>query len=74
MPNLAHRCHSGAIHPIRLGARHAHPAAPVIGMAVGARDHQPVQHGEVDRALDIEGKAPLGDEALEHIAATRFRP
>ena len=54
--------------------RHAHPAAPVIGMAVGARDHQPVQHGEVDRALDIEGKAPLGDEALEHIAATRFRP
>ncbi len=54
--------------------RHAHPAAPVIGMAVGARDHQPVQHGEVDRALDIKGKAPVGNEALEHIAATRFRP
>ena len=26
-----------------LGARHAHPAAPVIGMAVGTRDHQPVR-------------------------------
>ena len=54
--------------------RHAHPAAPVIGMAVGARDHQPVQHGEVDRALDIKGKAPVGNEALEHIAATPFPP
>src|ERR1700722_20528088 len=32
-----------------LGARHAHPAAPVIGMAVGTRDHQPVQHREIDR-------------------------
>ena len=57
-----------------LGARHAHPAAPVIGMAVGTRDHQPVQHREIDRALDIEGKAPVGDEALQRVAASRFRP
>ena len=57
-----------------LGTRHAHPAAPVIGMAIGTRDHQPVQHREIDRALDIEGKAPVGDEALQHVAASRFRP
>ena len=57
-----------------LGSRYAHPAAPVIGMAVGTRDHQPMQHREIDRALDVEGKAPVGDEALQHVAASRFRP
>ena len=34
-------------------ARHAPPAEPVVSMAVGARDHQPVQHRQIDVALDI---------------------
>jgi hypothetical protein len=61
-----------AIEP--LGARRAHPAAPIVGMAVGARDHQPVQHGEINGALDIKAKAPVGNQALEHVAASRLRP
>jgi hypothetical protein len=37
-----------------VGAWHAHPAQPVVGVPVGARDHQPMQHREIDSALDIE--------------------
>jgi hypothetical protein len=28
-------------------------------MAIGARDHQPVQHGQVDGPLDIEAELPF---------------
>jgi len=31
-------------------ARHAPPAEPVVSMAVGARDHQPVQHLRVSKS------------------------
>jgi len=55
-------------------ARHAPPAEPVVGMAVGARDHQPVQHREIDGALDIKGKAPVGEESLQHVTASRLGP
>ena len=56
------------------GAGDAHPAEPVAGVPVGARDHQPVQHCEIDRALDIKSKVPVGEHALQHVAASRFRP
>jgi len=33
-----------------------------------------VQHCEIDRALDIKRKVPVGEHALQHVAASRFRP
>ena len=57
-----------------LGAGHAQTVAPFAGVAVGARDHQPVQHGEINRTLDIEGKPTVGEQALEHVAASRLGP
>jgi hypothetical protein len=64
----------GVIEIEPLGAGDAHPAQPVVGVPVGARDHQPVQYREIDRALDIKSKVPVGEHALEHVAASRFRP
>ncbi len=43
-----------------LGTGDTQAVAPFVGMAVGTRDHQPVQDGEVHGALDIEAKAPIG--------------
>jgi hypothetical protein len=57
-----------------VGTRHAQTIAPLVGVAVGARDHQPVQHSEIDRALDIEGKTPVGEQAVQHVATTRLGP
>jgi hypothetical protein len=57
-----------------VGARHAQTTAPVAGVAIGARNHQPVQHSEIDRALDIESKTPVGEQAVQHVATTRLGP
>ena len=51
LAELGHRL-IGVVEIEPLGARHAHPAAPVIGMAVGTRDQQPVQHREINRARE----------------------
>jgi hypothetical protein len=32
-------------------------------VAIGAGQYQPMQHGEVDRALDIEAEATVGQMA-----------
>ena len=37
------------------------------GMAVGTRDHQPVQHRQVDGAFDVEAEAPPGQMLAQHI-------
>jgi len=47
------------VEPVGIGD--AQTIAPLAGVAVGARNHQPVQHGEIDRALNIERKAPIGE-------------
>jgi hypothetical protein len=33
-----------------------------------------VQHREIDRALNIKSKVPVGKHALEHVAASGFHP
>lgn len=58
----------------KLGARDMHAVAPCAGMAVRTRDHQPVQHGEINGALDIAAEAAAGEKAGEHGAAAGLRP
>ncbi len=60
------------IEPVDTG--NAQAVAPLVRMAVGARDHQPVQDGEVDDALDIEAKTSIGQQAVQHVAASRLGP
>ena len=43
----------GNVHAVLTGA----------GVAIGAGQYQPMQHGEVDRALDIEAEATVGQMA-----------
>ena len=40
-----------------------HAVLPGAGVAIGAGQYQPMQHGEVDRALDIEAEATVGHMA-----------
>ena len=40
-----------------------HAVLPGVGVAIGAGQYQPMQHGEVDRALDIEAEATVGQMA-----------
>jgi hypothetical protein len=40
-----------------------HAVLPGAGVAIGAGQYQPMQHGEVDRALDIEAEATVGQMA-----------
>ena len=53
---------------------HAKSVAPSAGVTVRAGDHQAVQHGEIDRPLDIEAEAPPGQQAAQHVAASGFGP
>jgi len=48
--------------------------APGVGVAVGARDHQPMQHGEVDGAFGIEAEMALTQMPLQHLTAAGRLP
>src|SRR5512134_3655590 len=43
-------------------------------MAVGARDHEAVQHREIDRPLDIEAEPPRHQQGSEDILAADLTP
>ena len=58
----------------RLGVRDAQPLVPVRRVAVGARDHQSVQHGQVDGALDVEAELPFAQQTAQHIATPGLPP
>lgn len=49
----------------------AHPSA---GRAVGARDHDTVEHAGEDRALDVELEAPPGNERVHDPLAAAALP
>ena len=62
------------VEPEPFGAGDAQAVAPFARVAVGTRDRQPMQYGEIDRPLDIEAEAPVGEQAGEHVAASGFGP
>jgi hypothetical protein len=43
--------------------------APLLAGAIGAGDHQPVQDGEEDRALDGKLEAAISQKFMQHLAA-----
>jgi hypothetical protein len=43
-------------------------------MAVRAGHHQPVQHGQVDGAFDIEAEAAFAQQAAQDLAAAGLLP
>ena len=47
---------------------------PALAGAIRARDHDPVQHGDEDRALDVELEAAAGETVVEHIGDTDALP
>jgi hypothetical protein len=55
-------------------ARKTQALPPVIGMAIGARDHVAVQHREIDRPLDVEPEVAIRQQPAQHIAATEVLP
>jgi hypothetical protein len=48
--------------------------SPRAGMAVGAGDHQTMQHGQVNGALDIEAEAAGGQVPAQHLLAADLAP
>jgi hypothetical protein len=56
----------GAVDPIVL--------APSVGRAVGARDHQPVQHGQEAGALQREAEAARRGQIFDHRLAAGLTP
>ena len=58
----------------RLGALDPVVLAPGVGRAIGARDHEPMQHGEEARPLQREAEASLGREVLERRPAPGLAP
>jgi hypothetical protein len=64
----------GVIERQSISPRDVHALLPGAGVAIGAGDHQPMQHGEVDRALDIEAEAALARMAAQHVTATGLGP
>ena len=56
----------GALDPIVL--------APGVGGTVGARDHQPVQHGQEAGALQREAEAALRGQIFDHRSAAGLLP
>jgi hypothetical protein len=48
--------------------------APLLAGPVGTGDHQPVQHGEEDGALDRKGELTLGQQAIQDLAASGLAP
>src|SRR3954470_11125351 len=57
-----------------LSAGNAQTLVPVMRMAVGARDHQPVQHGQVDGPLDIEAELALAQQTVQDVATAGLLP
>ena len=47
---------------------------PVVSVTIGAGDHQPMQHGQVDGPLDIEVELPFAQQVAEDIRATGLSP
>ena len=53
----------GVIERQVFGAGNAEAVVPAAGVAVRARDHQSMQHREVDRPLDVEAEPAAGQKA-----------
>src|SRR4051794_313384 len=64
----------GMLQGQRLGAGDAQALLPVMGVAIRTRDHQPVQHGQVDGTFDVEAETAFGQQAAQDIAAASFPP
>ena len=64
----------GVIEGEVFGAGNAEAVVPAAGVAVRARDHQSVQHREVDRALDVEAEPAAGEKRIDHLAAAGLPP
>ena len=60
----------GMIERQLIGPRYMYAVLPGAGVAIGAGYHQSMQHGKVDRTLDIEGEATVSQMAAQHVAAT----
>ena len=56
------------------GTRDLEPPLPAAGVAIRARHHQPVQHRQIDRPLQVEPKLPIGQQVFEHRLATGLDP
>src|SRR5690349_12156356 len=50
------------------------PMLPCAGMTIGAGDHQPVHHRQVDRAFDVEAEASPGQMPAQHHLAAGLPP
>ena len=64
----------GMIEQQVLRARDVEGLLPRAGVAVGAGDHQAVQHRQVDGALGIEAEAPSGQVPAQHRLASGLPP
>ena len=48
--------------------------APLLAGPIGAGNHQPVQDGEEDRALDGKFEAAISQKLVQHLAAAAVAP
>ena len=48
--------------------------APLQGAAVGAGDHDTVQHGHEHRAFDVEAMVACGEQLAHHLLAAGLTP
>ena len=64
----------GVLQGQRLGAGDAQALVPVMRMAVGAGDHEPMQHGQINGPLDVEAEVPFGQQVAQDIATSGFLP
>ncbi len=64
----------GVIKRQAVRARKLDGLAPGPGVAVGAGDHQPMQHGEIDGALGVEAELAATQMPLQHLAAAGLLP
>jgi hypothetical protein len=48
--------------------------APLVAGAIRAGEHQPVQDGEEDGALDGKLETAIGKQLLQHLATFRVAP
>ena len=58
----------------RLGTRDAQALMPIVSVTIRARDHQSVQHGQVDGPLDIEPEVPFSEQTAQDIATPGLLP
>ena len=64
----------GVVEVERLRPGQAIRSLPGAGMAVGAGDHQPVHHGEIDRPLHVEAELAPGERRAQHLATAGLGP